>query len=108
MTKETASKQRDNPAAHLAEHQFKPGQSGNPAGRPKGARSKLSETFLKDALEAWEDNGKTALKAMADEKPNEFAKMIAGILPKEHTGEDGAPLFPVTGVTLTGKDGRSS
>jgi Family of unknown function (DUF5681) len=25
---------------------WKPGQSGNPAGRPKGARSKLGESFL--------------------------------------------------------------
>jgi Family of unknown function (DUF5681) len=28
--------------------QFKPGQSGNPKGRPKGSRNKLSEEFLAD------------------------------------------------------------
>ena len=28
--------------------QFKPGQSGNPKGRPQGSRNKLSEDFLAD------------------------------------------------------------
>ena len=31
--------------------QFKPGQSGNPKGRPKGARNRLGTQFL-EALEA--------------------------------------------------------
>lgn len=89
-------------------YKFKPGQSGNPAGRPKGARSKLSETFLSDALDAWDKNGKEALRLMATEKPADFAKMIAGVIPKEFTGEDGSPLFPVTSVNLTGRDGSQS
>ncbi len=34
---------------------FKPGQSGNPKGRPKGAKSKISESFYQDALAAYND-----------------------------------------------------
>ena len=29
---------------------WKPGESGNPAGRPKGSRNKLSEEFIADRL----------------------------------------------------------
>ena len=79
----TAKEQPKHGAEHLAKHKFKPGQSGNPLGRPKGARSKLSESFLADALEAWENNGKEALAEMAREKPGDFAKMIAQLVPKE-------------------------
>lgn len=62
---------------------WKPGQSGNPAGRPKGARSKLSEDFCQALLDHFTENGAAAIAEMCRDKPNEYAKMIAGILSKE-------------------------
>src|SRR5262245_30508308 len=62
---------------------YKPGQSGNPAGRPAGARNRLQSGFLADVLAAWERDGKAALEIMFKEKPAEFCKMIAGLMPKE-------------------------
>ena len=69
---------------------FAPGMSGNPAGRPKSSRHKLSEAFLaallKDFEKANEEDpslGELAIATMRAEKPNEYAKMIAGILAKE-------------------------
>lgn len=75
----------------LAEHQWKPGQSGNPAGRPKGARAKIEEIFLKDLYESWQKNGVEALQLSFEKDPISYARIVASILPKAIV-EDGEPL----------------
>jgi len=96
MAEDTAPKQPGLPAHLRDDLKWKPGQSGNPAGRPKGARSILQEQFFKALQKDFEENGAVVLKAMRAEKPNEYARMVAGLMSKELTGEDGAPLFPTS------------
>jgi hypothetical protein len=62
---------------------FKPGQSGNPAGRPKGSRHKLEEVFVADLVEAWKLHGKAALDTVATKEPAKFAQIAASVLPKQ-------------------------
>ena len=41
---------------------WKPGESGNPAGRPKGSRNKLGEEFITGLCHDWCQHGAAALK----------------------------------------------
>lgn len=61
------------------EHQFKP---GNP-GRPKGARNKLGEQFLEDLYADWKAHGVATLETVRLEKPDQYLKVVASILPKD-------------------------
>lgn len=52
-------------------------------GRPKGARSQLGEDFLKALHDDFETHGVEAIQQCRTEKPVEYVKVIASILPKE-------------------------
>lgn len=62
---------------------WKQGQSGNPAGRPKGARNKLGEAFLEAMLDDFTQHGVAAIEVVRAKKPDQYLKVIASILPKE-------------------------
>lgn len=76
MTDETDEKQKP---AHL----FKPGQSGNPNGRPKGARSRLGEDFLNALRDDFAEHGADVIKRVRAKKPEAYMKIVADLMPKE-------------------------
>jgi hypothetical protein len=75
----------------------KPFAPGNP-GRPKGARHKLSEMFVKTVLKDFEEFGAPAVVLARMEDPLGYMRVVASLLPKELTAENGEPLFD--GITV--------
>lgn len=59
------------------------GKSGNPKGRPKGSRNKLSEAFISDLHADWMQHGVEVIKEVREEKPGVYLKLVASILPKD-------------------------
>ena len=75
---------------------------GMPAGgRRAGARNKLQTQFLEDLHEAWERDGKAALKCCIAEDPVKFVQVVAGLMPREVQLEATGPLTELSDDELT-------
>ena len=62
---------------------WKPGQSGNPKGRTKGSRHRLGEDFLNKLQADFHEHGVRVIAQVREERPHEYLKVLAGILPKQ-------------------------
>jgi hypothetical protein len=78
---------------------IKPGEVRNPAGRPKGARSKLSEAFLKAFAEDFELYGKEVIEKVRTERPHDYLKVIATVTPRRMEIEDATPMRSASELT---------
>ena len=63
------------------------GQSGNPAGRPKGSKHKLQTSFWNDLHRTWKENGAEALRWVAENDPSTFVRVCASLMPREETAK---------------------
>ena len=64
------------------ETQFKVGNPGGP-GRPLGSRNKLSEYFLHELADHFERYGREAIERVFEDRPGEYLRIIATLIPKE-------------------------
>jgi hypothetical protein len=78
---------------------FRPGQSGNPHGRPKGSRHKLSESFIAAFYEDFVVHGAEAIETMRLQNPGEYVRAVVAILPKQ-TEEIANPFDGITSDEL--------
>lgn len=70
---------------------FKPGQSGNPAGRPLGSKHKISEKFIETLTADFEAHGVGVIEKVRSERPDSYLKIVADLVPKDfNIGQDKA------------------
>jgi hypothetical protein len=62
---------------------WKPGQSGNPAGRPMGSRNKFTEDVIQAFAVDWAAGGPEVIARVRQQDPSTYLRVIASILPKD-------------------------
>ena len=75
------------PAENTAQLQrgrpFAPGVSGNPAGRPRGAKNKLTETFISVVENDFAEHGQAALEKLRDDDTAAYIRIVASLIPRD-------------------------
>jgi hypothetical protein len=62
---------------------WQPGQSGNMAGKPPGARHRFSAAFLQDLADVWQAHGRETMIATARVNPSTFFAVCARLIPSD-------------------------
>lgn len=76
------TEQRPKPKQDERTGRFLSGNIGGP-GRPKGSRNKLGEAFIDDLYADWLEHGAATIRQVREERPQDYLKVAAGLLPKE-------------------------
>ena len=70
---------------------FSPAKAAIQRDAPKGARNKLSEAFLGALADDFDEHGETVIQKVRGERPHEYLKIVAAVLPKQMQLEDLTP-----------------
>ena len=62
---------------------------GNP-GRPKGSRNRMGEDFIQALQASFHEHGPATIETVRTERPHEYLKVIASLLPKQIEVKEGA------------------
>ena len=90
-----------NTVAHKVSTNFwQPGQSGNPAGRLRGSRNRLSEEVICALLRDFRKHGEKAVAKVRRTHPAAYLKICALLVPREHKVEHSNALKNLTDEEL--------
>jgi len=60
---------------------FQKGSTSN--GRPKGARNKFSQAFIRDVAKSWAEHGTETLEKLREKRPDAYVKTASALIPKD-------------------------
>jgi len=86
----------DNTAGRQRGRPFEAGKSGNPAGRPAGARNKLSENFIRAVADDFERHGASVIERVRTASPTAYLRLISALIPQRLDLEGNLSLTPAT------------
>jgi hypothetical protein len=73
---------------------------GNPAGRTRGSRNKLTEEVICALLRDFRQHGQKAVARVRQTQPGTYLKVLALLIPREHKVEHGNPVKDLTDEQL--------
>src|SRR5262249_56903074 len=62
---------------------FKPGEVGNPAGRPKGSRNKINQAYIDAFCQEFEKHGPAVFARVRKKMPHVWLRLAAELQPKQ-------------------------
>src|SRR5262245_23270968 len=83
----TVAQNQHRTSTHVPTNHWQPGQSGNPAGRLRGSRNKLSEEVVGALLRDFREHGQRAVARVRQTQPAAYLKILALLCPREHKVE---------------------
>jgi hypothetical protein len=87
-------------STHMPINLWQPGVSGNPAGRVRGSRNKLTEAVICALLRDFSKHGEKAIAKVRRDQPGVWLKVIAMLVPREHKVQHSNPIKDLTDEEL--------
>jgi hypothetical protein len=93
-------KQQQDANANMPNNLWQRGVSGNPAGRLRGSRNKLSEEVICALLRDFREHGQKTIAKVRQHRPGVWLKIIALLIPRQHEVQHSNPLKDLTDEQL--------
>lgn len=96
---QTVVQHQQGASRHMPNH-WQPGVSGNPAGRPRGSRNKLTEAVVCALLRDFSKHGEKAIARVRRDQPGTYLKCLCLLLPRQDKLEHANTIKSMTDAEL--------